>query len=82
MRTKKEEQKDNYRCVEILHKEHDFPFEGFEIINAMKEFAYERYNQAVRDCSESATAYIAQESVNGSKVAKVNKESILKNLKK
>jgi len=36
MRIEKEEQKDNYRCVEILHIEHDFPFEGFEIINAMR----------------------------------------------
>lgn len=42
----------------------------------------EAYNQAVKDCNESATAYIAKESVNGCKVAKVNSESILKNLKK
>jgi len=82
MRALEEEQKDNYRCVEILHREHDFPFEGFEIINAMKEFAYEKYNQAVKDCAESATAFVFQESVNGGKVAKVNSESILKNLNK
>jgi len=53
--------------------------EAYSVIENMQ---IEAYNQAVRDCHESATAYITQESVNGGKVAKVNSESILKNLKK
>jgi len=53
-----------------------------KIINAMNEFGKEQYNQAVKDCSKSATAYVTQETVNGSKIAKVNQESILKNLNK
>lgn len=41
----------------------------------------EVYNQAVNDCAESATASIYQETVNGGKVARIDKKSILKNLK-
>lgn len=55
---------------------------SLDAITAMKEYGKQMYNQAVKDCSESATAYVTQESVNGGKVAKVNQESILKNLKK
>jgi len=54
--------------------------EQFDI--AIQKAYNEAYNQAVKDCAESATAFVFQESVNGGKVAKVSKESILKNLKK
>lgn len=53
----------------------------FTTIKMIKSTQTEAYNQAVRDCAKSATAHIAQETVNGGKVAKVNQESILKNLK-
>jgi len=52
----------------------------FELM--IKDVQDEAWNEATRLASESATAYITQESVNGGKVAKVNSESILKNLKK
>jgi len=42
---------ENYRCVEILHKEHDFPFEGFEIIRAMRTFGKEMWNQAIEEAA-------------------------------
>ena len=51
-----QEQKDNYRCVEILHKEHNFPFEGFEIVNAMKEFGEEQFNKAIELAADLAEA--------------------------
>jgi len=70
----------------------DYVFEIFKIpenhnyrktvLKLIEEIQSEAYNQAVKDCAKSATAYITQESVNGGKVAKVNSESILKNLKK
>lgn len=41
----------------------------------------EFHNQAVKDCAESATASMIQETANGGKKAVVDKESILKNLK-
>jgi len=57
-------------------------YNGHGIDYTIEQIQTEAYNQAVKDCAESATAYITQESVNGGKVAKVNSESILKNLKK
>jgi hypothetical protein len=61
----------------------ELPEDGFlmELLELAASGCNESYNKAVKDCSESATAYIAQDTVNGGKVAKVNKESILKNLK-
>lgn len=38
---------ENRRCVEILHKEHDFPFDGFEIVRAMRAFADEQWNAVI-----------------------------------
>jgi len=75
-----QEQKDNYRCVEILHKEHDFPFEGFEIVNAMKEFGKECRDKAidetVKSCAEAAKTIKSGNS--GSWLdASVDKQSIL-----
>jgi len=55
---------------------------GLSFIDVIEMAQMDSYNQAVKDCFKSATAYITQESVNGGKVAKVNSESILKNLKK
>lgn len=53
--------------------------EQFDV--AIKNVYNESYNQAVKDCAESATASIIQKSVNGGKKAIVNRESILKNIK-
>ena len=43
---------ENRRCVEILHKEHDFPFEGFEIVRSMREFGNEQWNAAVDEAAK------------------------------
>lgn len=50
---------ENYRCVEILHKEHDFPFEGFEIVRAMREFGKEMWNMAIEEAAENARLELA-----------------------
>lgn len=47
---------ENYRCVEILHKEHNLPFEGFEIVRAMREFGKEMWNMAIEEAANSSSA--------------------------
>lgn len=49
--------------------------------DAIAKTQIEYYNQAVKDCAESATASMIQETLNGGKKAIIDKESILKNLK-
>jgi len=80
MRTPEEILEDNVFDFNLFKLDNEYS--AFNLIKSMKEYAKQQSNQAVIDCSESATAYITQESVNGGKVAKVNSESILKNLKK
>jgi len=65
----------------IKDREYELIVQMQETDRLIKELN-ECHNKAVIQCFESATAYITQESVNGGKVAKVNSESILKNLKK
>jgi len=77
----KEQILEDFGCSEIPFDEMVTMFYP-AILSAMDEYANQYHNQAVKDCHVSATAYITQESVNGGKVAKVNSESILKNLKK
>lgn len=51
--------------------------------NEINNFGKEQYNQAVKDCVESATAYMIHTSLNeGRQKAIINKGSMLKNLKK
>jgi len=65
----------------IKDREYELIVQMQETDRLIKELN-ECHNKAVIQCYKSATAYITQESVNGGKVAKVNNESILKNLKK
>jgi len=65
----------------IKDREYELIVQMQETDRLIKELN-ECHNKAVIQCAKSATAYITQESVNGGKVAKVNSESILKNLKK
>lgn len=52
----------------------------FSLLRLIKEVQKEAWNESILLSAESATASIVQESVNGGKIAKVNKQSILKNL--
>jgi len=65
----------------IKDREYELIVQMQETDRLIKELN-ECHNKAVIQYAESATAYITQESVNGGKIAKVNSESILKNLKK
>lgn len=74
------DQQENYRCVEILHEKHEHPFEGYEIVNAMKQYGKEQYNQAIRDASEKAKKF-AEFYIDDKGTENAIKDSILKLLK-